>query len=339
MNGGIPMDMQSERQREPGPSQPAQRLSPSPELASMPYLVVNPNSSSGSTGRNWPRLMERVRATLGEVEVGFTTRPMEAAELTRAALLAGHRTVLAVGGDGTLNEVINGFFDSDGSPVAVDAIVSLLPTGTGGDFRKTAGIPSDWNGALEHVAKAAPRSIDVGRVRFRDHEGREAVRYFLNIASFGVSGAVDEAVNRSGKWMGGRISFMLASLKALLSYRDARVRITVDDAPPEDVPVTTLSVCNGQYFGGGMWVSPDSRMDDGEFGCTLWSGYGVKDFVFKSRSLYSGEHRKWSGTRCFTARKLIAESDERVLLDIDGEQPGVLPATFDLLPNAVRLKA
>lgn len=307
--------------------------------ARIPFLVVNPRSGNGATGRRWPRLLEDVRESFGEVECALTSRPMEAAELARAALQAGHRTIFAVGGDGTLNEVLNGFFGADGQPVAPDAVIGLLPQGTGGDFKRTAGIPGDWLRALRHVAAARPRRVDVGRLRFRAHDGREATRYFLNIASFGVSGAVDEAVNRSSKWLGGKASFMFGSFRAMLGHRDRRVRFSVDGGPEEEAPVTVLAVSNGQFFGGGMWVSPAARLDDGQFSCTLWSGYGLRDFVLRGRAIYSGRHVQWPGTRCFSARRLRATSDERVLLDVDGEQPGTLPAEFEILPGAIGLKA
>jgi YegS/Rv2252/BmrU family lipid kinase len=308
-------------------------------LAAVPFLVVNPNSGGGATGRKWPKLEAEARRLLGNIAVGLTSRPLEAMELTKHALEAGHRTILAVGGDGTLNEVVNGFFRPDGTSIAPDAVVGLLPQGTGGDFRRTLGIPTAWTAALEHLAKAPVRRADVGRVRFRAHDGSEAVRHFFNVGSFGVSGAVDEEVNRStNKWLGGRLAFMLASMRALSRWRDRRVRIIVDGGAAEEVSVTALALGNGQYFGGGMRVAPEAKVDDGIFHTTLWSRYGLWDFIFRQPGIYSGAHVTWDKTRCFTAKTLRAESDDRVLLDLDGEQPGTLPATFELLPGAIGLK-
>jgi YegS/Rv2252/BmrU family lipid kinase len=304
-----------------------------------PFIVVNPNSAGGETGRRWRRLEAEVRAVLGEVAVAMTSRPMEAAELTRRALLDGHRTVLAVGGDGTLNEVVNGFFHEDGTPVAPDAAVGLLPRGTGGDFRKTAGVPADFAAAVRHVAAARPRRIDVGRIRYRAHDGRDAVRHFVNVASFGISGTVDERVNASSKWLGGTLSFNLASLRALLGWRDVTVRVRVDGGVPEALPITCVSAANGRFFGGGMMVAPDARLDDGLLHLTFWSGYGVGTFLFRQAGIYSGAHLRWGGTRAMAARKIEAESDARVLVDVDGEQPGTLPACIELLPGAIGLVA
>lgn len=307
--------------------------------AAVPYLVVNPRSANGTTGRRWPLLEREVRAVFGEVAIGLTSRPMEAADLARGALEAGHRLVLAVGGDGTLNEVVNGFFRPDGTPVAPGAAVGILPQGTGGDFRRTAGVPGKWSAAVRHVAAAATRTVDVGRVRFRAHDGSEAVRYFLNVASCGISGAVDERVNWSSKRFGGKLSFLLASLRALAAWKDVTVRVSVDGGPVEERSVTCVALANGQFFGGGMRVAPEAKLDDGLLHGTIWSGYRLATFVFRQAGVYSGAHVNWSGTRCFTARRLEVTSGERVLVDIDGEQPGTLPATFEILPGAIGLKA
>ncbi len=312
---------------------------PVPDPARVPYLVVNPKSANGQTGRRWAELEAIARASFGEVQVGHTTGPLHAIELSRSALQRGHRLILAVGGDGTLNEVVNGFFREDGSPVAPDAAVGILPQGTGGDFRRTAGVPGNWSEAVRHVHEAPVRRIDLGRVRFRAHDGSEAVRYFINVASFGISGNVDEAVNRASKRFGGKLSFKLGSVRALVGWTDCRVRIHADDQPPEDLSVSVVALGNGQFFGAGMRVAPEAKLDDGTFHATIWQGFGFRTFAFKQAGIYSGEHAKWKNTRCFPVRRLSAESDERVLLDIDGEQPGTLPATFELLRGAVGLKA
>jgi len=303
------------------------------------YFVVNPRAGNGSVGRRWPALADQARRVLGEIDAGLTSGPMEACGLTRRAVEGGHRLVVAVGGDGTLNEVVNGYLREDGTPAAPDAALALLPAGTGGDFRRTAGIPGEWTQALAHLAAAPVRRIDAGRLSFTDHSGRPVVRHFVNIASFGVSGAVDAAVNESTKIFGGKASFAIGSLKALSHYRDAVVRLSVDGAAAETVRVTTLAVANGAYFGGGMWVAPQARLDDGRFDCTLWSGYGLLDFVLRAKMIYDGSHVKDARTRCFRAQRVRAESDVTVLLDVDGEAPGRLPAEFEVLPGAIGLKA
>jgi YegS/Rv2252/BmrU family lipid kinase len=240
-----------------------------------------------------------------------------------------------VGGDGTLNEVVNGFFE--GGLVPPDACLALVPRGTGGDFRRTFGL----NGSLRESCarlKAEVRPLDVGRVRFTRPDGSSGERSFVNVASFGVSGQVDRAVNSGTKVLGGKVSFFLASVRTLLRWRDQAVRIRVDGGPVEALAITTLAVANGQYFGGGMRVAPEADPSDGQFDVTIWSGYHLKDFALKSASVYDGRHVRWAGTRTLRCRVLEASSDEEVLLDVDGEQPGRLPASFELLPGALRLQ-
>jgi len=301
------------------------------------FLVVNPESAGGATGRRWPEIFAEVLRAVGEeTEHAFTERPMHAAALTAQALQQGFRRIVAVGGDGTLNEVVNGFFQAGGG-VPPDACLALVPRGTGGDFRRTFGL----NGSLRDCCsrlKGEVRPLDVGRVRYTRPDGTPGERYFVNVASFGVSGKVDQAVNSSNKILGGKVSFFLASVRTLAGWRDQKVRIRVDGGPEESLGITTVAVANGQYFGGGMKVAPEADPSDGSFDVTIWSGYHLKDFALKSASVYDGRHVRWAGTRTLRCRTLEAASDEEVLLDVDGEQPGRLPASFSLLPGALRLQ-
>jgi YegS/Rv2252/BmrU family lipid kinase len=302
------------------------------------FLVVNPESAGGTTGRRWPEIRAEVLRALGDgAEHAFTERPMHAASLTAEALRSGFRRIVAVGGDGTLNEVVNGFFQA-GGPVPPDACLALVPRGTGGDFRRTFGL----NGSLRETCARLTgdvRPLDVGRVRFTRTDGTSGERYFVNVASFGVSGQVDRAVNASSKVLGGKVSFFLASVRTLVGWRDQSVRIRVDGGPEETLAITTLAVANGQYFGGGMRVAPEADPSDGQLDVTIWSGYHLKDFALKSASVYDGRHVRWAGTRTLRCRRLEATSDEEVLLDVDGEQPGRLPATFEVLAGALRIQA
>jgi YegS/Rv2252/BmrU family lipid kinase len=305
------------------------------------FLVVNPKSANGATGRNWEKLAAEARAALGDFDTGMTTRPMEAAELARKALREGARRIVAVGGDGTINEVVNGFFDGD-AQVSPGAGLGVLPQGTGGDFRKTILVPPKMADAAKKLAAAQPRPADVGRIEFTDHAGQRAVRYFLNVASFGISGMVDREVNRSSKMLGGALSFQLASLRALLKYEDAKVKLSLDGGPAEELAVTCVAAANGRFFGGGMMVAPEAKIDDGIFHVTIWQGFGLWDFITKKGQIYNGTHVKLPGTRIATCKRMDAEassSGAEVLIDVDGEQPGRLPASFTLLPGAIQVWA
>jgi YegS/Rv2252/BmrU family lipid kinase len=301
------------------------------------FFVVNPKSANGATGKNWGEYAARIARVLTDFGVEFTKGPMDAAAITTHALLGGYDCIVAVGGDGTINEVTNGFF-KDGRPLNGNAALGVLPRGTGGDFRKTFAWDLDFDAAVARLKTPDTRPFDVGRLDYTTPSGTQAVRYFANICSFGVSGVVDQEVNKSSKALGGKASFMWGSLKGLMKYSDRTVRVRFDDKALESLPITTLSVANGRYFGGGMMVAPEADVSDGLFDVTIWSGYGLKDFVLKQGGIYDGSHVKWKGTRTLRCRKVVAESDQEVLIDCDGEQPGKLPCTMTVLPAAIRLK-
>lgn len=301
------------------------------------FFVVNPHSANGATGRRWGELAATIARTLSDFGVEFTKGPMDAMHLARSAIRNGYECIVAVGGDGTINEVTNGFFEH-GQALNPNAALGVLPRGTGGDFRKTFDWDLDSVAAIRRLATPDTRPLDVGLLEYTAHDGSTARRYFANICSFGVSGKVDLEVNKTSKALGGTVSFMLGSLKALSGWKDQPVRVRFDGGEPETFDVTTLSVANGKYFGGGMKVAPDADVSDGIFDVTIWSGYALSDFVIRSKGIYSGSHVNWKGTRRLRAKVVHAESDEPVLIDCDGEQPGRLPCTMTLLPSAIRLK-
>ena len=270
---------------------------------------------------------------------------MHAASLARRALRDGADLVIAAGGDGTINEVVNGFFEepSHGEPprpVRPGAALGILPRGTGGDLRRTVGLEHDLRSCAPRLA-GEKRPIDVGRIDFVGPKGLPAARYFINVAEAGVGSDVVRIANSSSKLLGGKLTFALASLRALAGWRDVPVRWSLDGGPFQEGSVTTFAVANGRCFGGGMVVAPGALLDDGVFHVTIWSGYSLSDFVLRSAAMYDGSHVKLKGTRTATARSVRLEPlpGARGPLDIeaDGELIGRLPATFTVVPGVVRL--
>jgi YegS/Rv2252/BmrU family lipid kinase len=302
-----------------------------------PFFIVNPQSASGRTGKRWLELNAQIARQLILPEYAFTNGPFDAAKIATRALKEGYDCIVAVGGDGTVNEVVNGFFER-GAPINPRASLAVVPRGTGGDFRKTFGWDLGLKSSIERLASNGSVSIDVGLAEYVSHSGKSEQRYFVNVCSFGASGMVDREVKASPKMLGGKLSFVWASLKALSKYSDQKVRLSVDDNPPEELRVTAVSVANGRYFGGGMCVAPSAHPSDGLFDVTVWSGFGLADFLLKSKALYSGTHVRLPGTRCLQCRTLKGESDQEVLIDLDGEAVGRLPCRMTLLPHAIRLK-
>jgi diacylglycerol kinase family enzyme len=359
---------------------------------SLPVVVVNPAAAGGTVRRRWAELEAAIRRALGDFTPAFTERAGHATELTRDALRAGAPLVIAMGGDGTINEVVNGFFPAHSmeanahlveanahstganahstgasahstgasahstgasahstgannggdAPITPDAALAVIPMGTGGDFIKTTGTSRDIETAARAIAAAPPRPIDVGRLDFIANDGRPARRYFINITSIGIGGLVDRYVNQSSKILGGKATFYLATVRASLTYKNPRCRVTVDDGPARERPFYSIAVANGRYFGGGMMIAPDAALDDGLFDLVSIGDVGFMTMARHSRTVYEGRHVDLPFVSVERARKVVvAPLDDRpeVLLDVDGEQPGRLPATFTLLPRALLLRA
>jgi glycerol-3-phosphate dehydrogenase len=301
--------------------------------------IVNPHSMGDRTGTLWPEIQAKVARAIGPVEAVFTDGPMAAKRLTRQALKEGMEQIIAVGGDGTINEVINGFFEN-GQLINPEAVLAVLTSGTGRDFRRTFEIPENVNEQIDRMAASEIRAIDLGSLTYTTADGGEDHRLFGNIASFGLSGATDQAVNnlKFAKRLGGRFAFKWGMIKALLWYRNQLVRIQVDDTFDQIVNVTTAAVCNGQYFGSGMRIAPNASPHDGVFDIIIVADTGKIELVQKMNAIYQGEHLEFEQVTALRGKKVIAtpvEGAKPLLLDVDGEAPGTLPATFEIIPQAI----
>lgn len=303
-------------------------------------VIANPKSQGGALGRRWAELANEIRREL-PFEEALTTGPGDATRLAREAVRSGAEIVTAVGGDGTINEVINGWFE-DGAPLATSAALAVLPFGTGGDFVRTTGVPKDFPKAVKVLAAGVRKRIDAGRLDFTTRTGGTGVRMFANIASFGMSGMTDRLVNESKKRLGGRLAFFTASARAMWSFDNQRVRLTFDDraADASELTINTVAVANGRFFGGGMKVAPEAELDDGLFDVVALGDMSMGDFVLRSRRLYAGTHLtmpKVSHRRAASVRAEPVDREQICELDVDGETPGILPATFRNLPRALDL--
>ena len=309
-------------------------------------VIVNPKSQGGAVGKRWPDLADSIARILPFDELR-TSGPGDATLLTRQALRGGADRVIALGGDGTVNEVVNGFFDEQGAPVKPEATFGLLPYGTGGDFRRTMNIPRSLPEAAAIIAAGHRRRVDLGKLTYTASPsagGGERVRLFANIASFGVSGVVDRLVNESGKKLGGKLSFAIATARATWSYRNQRVELVFDGeaASRVELTVNTVAVANGRFFGGGMMMAPDADVEDGILDVVCMGDFGFGDLLRSGRRLYKGTHLtmdKVSHRRAKRVEALPMDPNEAVELDVDGENLGRLPARFEVAPAAIWMAA
>lgn len=307
-------------------------------------VILNPVAGGGRLKDQWPELSVVMRRHFGEVEMRETEQSGDAAALALDFAADGYDLVIAAGGDGTASEVadglINAAIEKRGS-----AEMALLPCGTGIDFARGLGLPKDFEAVVKHIAEAKARTVDAGRICYVDDHGALASRHFLNIASLGLSGATDRAVNADKRK--GRVSakalFFWRTVVEFLRYRFQNVAISVDDQPPVEARIALVAVANGRYFGGGMMIAPDAELGDGEFDIVILRAAGKLGLIRDIRLLYGGRHRNHPAITILRGRKVTVEplGDAAVngaLVDIDGESPGRIPATFDMLPGALNLR-
>ncbi len=277
---------------------------------------------------------------LGELDVVFTTGPGHATELTRDARGRGVTRVLVAGGDGTVNEVVNGWLDGAGGGPGRGHTLALLAGGTGGDLRRSLGIP-DMDASIAALRSGRTRQLDVGRLAFTPTDGGPLTqRYFVNIASFGLSGLVDRHVGAFSA-VGGRLAYAAATARSLFGWRNPRVRLVTEYGPDErfeaDIPIVAVAVANGSCFGGGMRIAPDAEPDDGRFSVTVIGDLRRRDMIALGGSLYDGTHVRHPKVLVKAASRVTAESDSDVFLDVDGEPLGQLPARFEVVAGVLRV--
>jgi len=305
------------------------------------FVVVNPNSANRRTGREWPQISRALKEAIGDFEALKTRAPGEATRIAREALKSGFQMIVSVGGDGTHNEVVNGFFNLEGGkPVSInpDAVLAVITKGTGGDFRKALKIGKDIGPAIGVLKDGKDRLIDAGMLTLVDHRNEKVTRLFINIASFGIGGDVDDRVNRQTKILGGKISFLRGAVVATILYQNKHVKISIDGEKKWEGRVYNAAVANGQYFGGGMWVAPGAKLDDGLFDIVVMGDMSFGEILTGGTKIYQGKHLDHPKVQVFRGRVVEAISEERVLLDVDGEQPGRIPSVFTLLPQAIRIR-
>lgn len=302
-------------------------------------VIVNPHAGKGITGKRWPQTHKKLLRVLGKFDLDMTTGIGDATQITRDSLSEGFDWIIAHGGDGTINEVVNGFFEGE-TLINSEAVFSFLTSGIGGDFRRTFGISRDQDEAIDKMANADVRKVDVGRLNFVAHDGGRASRHFINIASFGMSGEVDMRINRTSvpNFLGGSATFLWASFQTLISYKNKEVKIVVDDQFDQPLKVRLVIVANGQYAGGGMWFAPGARIDDGIFDIVIMGDISRLRSITNMSKIYKGTHIGENEIISLQGKKLTATSDETVYLDVDGEAPGRLPADFEILPGILNLK-
>ncbi len=302
-------------------------------------VIVNPQAGNGSTEKIWPNIESALEKSIGSFEVLQTTCRGDATDLSRRILKEDAARIVAVGGDGHLNEVLNGFIEND-LPVNAESRLSFVMTGTGCDFQRSLSISGKWQNAVAELKDAKVRKIDVGKVTYTAADKTQKIRYFDNIASFGLSGAVDHCLEHSRlrDYLGGSPLFLWATIKTVFTHPNQSIRFRIDDGPEEEICSRLGLLANGRYFGGAMHAAPEAELDDGLLDLLMLKEISVAKFLWHLPKIYKGIHLKIPEIFFQKVRKFTAESSEQVILDIDGESPGNLAATFEVLPKILNLQ-
>lgn len=295
-------------------------------------FLVNPAAANGSTGRRWPEIAHQAAAVGLEGDALLSERRGHLGELAREAALSGSRLLVVVGGDGSINEVVNGLAGLENPPA-----VALIPRGTGGDFVRTFGIPDDVAAAARVALAGDTQSIDLGRVGYRGWDGSDGSALFANVASAGMSGAIAQRANDTSKALGAKASYLWATFAVFAGWSAVEMRLTVD-GEARSGRMFDVVVANGRFFGGGMKMCPDALPGDGLLDVVTIGDVTKRDLVLTMPKIYRGTHLPHPKAEALRGRVVTVETDEAVPVELDGEQPGTTPARFEILPGALQLR-
>jgi diacylglycerol kinase (ATP) len=241
--------------------------------------------------------------------------------------------VVAVGGDGTLNEAVNGLMRAGAT-----AELATIPLGTGMDFVRTYGIPSAFDAAVGTARDGTARTIDLGRVSYRTWDGAGAERWVANVGSVGMSAAVAQRANGMSKLLGGRATFFYALVRVFLEWENTVVAVELDDGERREARLHDVIVANGQWHGGAMWLAPQAQPDDGLFDVVLIGDVTKWDFVTTAPKIYRGTYLAHPKVDLVRSRTVAVDAAERLPIELDGEQVGTTPVRFEVVPAALRVR-
>jgi YegS/Rv2252/BmrU family lipid kinase len=296
-------------------------------------VIVNPNAGSGKGKKDWGNiscLLEQYQITYNYV---FTDCPKHAIQLTHDCILKGYRNFIVVGGDGTLNEVVNGVFSQSVCP-AVEIVLAMIAVGTGNDWGKMYGIPHSYEESIKVIRRRKVRTQDVGIVEYVNGSHDEK-RYFLNIAGMGFDALVVQRTNRQ-KEVGknGKAIYLINLLRSLMIYKPAHIELDIDGQKVSR-DFFTISIGIGRYSGGGMLQTPNAIPDDGLFDITVIKKIGKGDIILSLKKLYDGNILKHHKIEGYKAREIRIESNPMISVEADGETLGNSPNSFRILPRSI----
>ncbi|KUG05318.1 transcription regulator [hydrocarbon metagenome] len=300
-------------------------------------FVVNPVSAGGRTGKRWQTIEERmIRNGIDNFSVEYTEGPFHAFDISRRAITSGYQIITAVGGDGTINEVLNGFCAGGGLFSSENAL-SFISTGTGGDFNRMFLTAEETDQRITSILHAKrEKACDIVKAKYLSWKGDPSIRYYINVADLGLGGETCVRINRGGKFLGGFLSFLTAVLVTLAKHHSFEATVNIDQEEIFSGKLTELALANGRFFGGGMMIAPDAEIDDGRLDIILIEDMKKLELLRCLPQVYSGKHRKHPKVKMYKGQKIEIACDQKVWLEMDGETPGTSDLSIELIPGAVR---
>ncbi|MEN6461243.1 MAG: diacylglycerol kinase family protein [Syntrophomonas sp.] len=306
------------------------------ETAGKTLFIVNPVSSNGRGLTEWNLIKKRLNDWTNNFDVRITKFAMEAVQITSEALRNGYKHIIVVGGDGTLNEVINGFYQDD-KVINPGAFLSVVPAGTGCDFARMFNIKVNRDYIVRILSGGKEKTCDVARATFIGLNQEKSVRYFINAGDVGMGSETVARVNRNSKVLGGFWSFLLAALFTALTYKNRQIKVKIDEQEIYSGPCCLIAVANGQYFGGGMRIAPRASIDDGYLDVILVKNIGKIDLMSNLFRVYKGNHLTHPKIKMFRGQKINVFSRDQIYLELDGETAGQGDVEFEILPQRIKL--
>lgn len=302
-------------------------------MADKIFAVVNPAAGGGKTGKNWPRCEDAFFRAGLELEVEVTGYRGHAVRLVRQALHRGYRRIMAVGGDGTVNEVVNGFFEGS-KMIAPQARLIIFGQGSGSDYIKSIGISSKVDEIIRIARKDRVNYFDLGFMTYIDHYNNNADRYFINLADAGIGGETVYNQEQGGLLIGSSwLRYISGLLRTMINYKNKVFRLEVDGEELLHRRLNSIIIANGKYFAGGMKMAPGARLDNGEFEIIIIGDLNPLQIIFNLYKAYQGNHLEHDQIEVARGQEVILDAEETVYLDVDGDAVGKLPARFEILPG------
>jgi len=302
-------------------------------------FIINPNAGSGKIKKIWPKLEVQIKQKIKDYSVEFTKKKGHAIELSRKAVQKKIPLIIAVGGDGTVSEIAGGFLDKNQKPIQKPSVKStalgIIPIGSGCDFIRTLEIPNDAEKSLKIILKGKRNIIDMGTAVFKNHANKTEKRSFINISDAGIGAQVMHVYDRQTKFWGPFITYQTATLRGLKQYTNKYFKITLDKKVIKDEVANSVLIANGQYFGSGMRVAPDAKLDDGFFDIIILDKMGRLKMLLKMPALQRGKYEGIKEINVYKAKNVKIETRPDAFIELDGEQLGTTPVEFQIVPKAL----